>query len=182
MKKRLILASASPRRSELLKNAGIEFEIIPSNADEVSFDGEPEKTVETNALLKAREVFSRNSDCIVLGADTVVCLGGRILGKPRDKDDARNMIRALSGTTHTVLTGIALVDESGEKSGVSVTEVTFRTLSDGEIEEYISTDEPYDKAGGYGIQERAGAFVESVNGSIDNVIGLPVEDVVKMIG
>jgi septum formation protein len=91
------------------------------------------------------------------------------------------MISSLSGTTHKVLTGIALVDESGEKSGVSVTSVTFRALTDSEIEEYISTDEPYDKAGGYGIQERAGAFVKSVDGALDNVIGLPVEDVKRLI-
>jgi septum formation protein len=181
MKKRLILASASPRRSELLKEAGIEFEIIPSSANEVSFDGEPERTVGTNALLKAREVFLRNSDCKVLGADTVVCLGGRVLGKPKDKNEAREMISSLSGTTHKVLTGIALVDESGEKSHVTTTEVTFRALTDSEIEEYISTDEPYDKAGAYGIQERASAFVESINGALDNVIGLPVEDVKKIL-
>lgn len=177
MKKRLILASASPRRKELLEGAGFEFDIIKSNADEVAFLGEPEKTVVMNACLKAREVFGRNRDCIVLGADTIVCLDGKILGKPKDIDDARDMIKSLSGSVHEVLTGYSIIDENGETNGVTVTKVCFRDITDAEVEEYIHTDEPYDKAGGYGIQDRAGAFVEYIDGDLNNVIGLPVCDI-----
>lgn len=177
MKKRLILASASPRRKELLSDAGFVFDIITSNADEVAIAGSPETTVLMNARLKAKEVFDRNSDAIVLGADTVVCLDGRILGKPKDMNDARNMIKSLSGSVHEVLTGYSIIDENGEKNGVTVTKVCFRTITDAEIEEYIQTDEPYDKAGGYGIQDRAGEFVEYIDGDLNNVIGLPVCDI-----
>lgn len=177
MKKRLILASSSPRRKELLSDAGFVFEIITSNADEVAIAGSPETTVLMNARLKAKEVFDRNSDAIVLGADTVVCLDGRILGKPKDMNDARNMIKSLSGSVHEVLTGYSIIDENGEESGVTVTKVCFRTITDAEIEEYIQTEEPYDKAGGYGIQDRAGEFVEYIDGDLNNVIGLPVCDI-----
>ncbi|MBR6754308.1 MAG: septum formation protein Maf [Clostridia bacterium] len=177
MKKRLILASASPRRKELLSDAGFVFEIITSNADEVAIAGSPETTVLMNARLKAKEVFDRNSDAIVLGADTVVCLDGKILGKPKDMNDARNMIKSLSGSVHEVLTGYSIIDENGEESGVTVTKVCFRIITDAEIEEYIQTDEPYDKAGGYGIQDRAGEFVKYIDGDLNNVIGLPVCDI-----
>lgn len=181
MKKRLILASASPRRKELLADAGFCFEIISSNADEVAIIGSPEKTVLMNARLKAKEVFDRNQDSIVIGADTVVCLDGKILGKPKDKDEAREMIKSLSGSIHEVLTGYSVIDSSGEENGVTVTKVCFRTISAAEVEEYISTDEPYDKAGGYGIQDKAGAFVKFIDGDLNNVIGLPVCDVKKLL-
>lgn len=174
MSKRLILASASPRRSEILNTAGYTFEIITSNALEISGGYSASEVARLNALEKAREVFARAGvDCVVVGADTVVTCDGIILGKPKDEDDAFLMLKSLSGKKHSVITGFAVLGDKGEKSGFCSTAVEFRPLSDGEIRSYIATGEPLDKAGAYGIQERASLFVKAIEGDFFNVVGLP---------
>lgn len=180
MSKRLVLASASPRRREILSTAGYDFEIVTSNADEISDGSSAAEVARINALAKAREVLLRGTDeCVVVGADTVVACDGSILGKPRDESDAFAMIKSLSGKKHSVITGYAVVSKDGEESGYCSTEVEFRTLSDGEIRDYVATGEPMDKAGAYGIQERASIFVSSLEGDFFNVVGLPVAKLYK---
>lgn len=180
-----VLASKSPRRKELLKNIGIDAEIMPANVDEDAYKNlPPEKMVTELAMIKANNVarhFRENT--IVIGADTCVCLNGEIFGKPIDENDARRMLRALSGNTHEVYTGYCVVNCS---DGVSVarcekTLVTFRTLTEEEIDTYIKTREPMDKAGAYGIQEKGSKFVEKIDGDYFNVVGLPVCALVKLI-
>lgn len=177
MSKKLILASASPRRKEILDTAGYLYEVIPSNADEV-MEGECAYSLaELNALAKAKEVFERldNENYVVLGADTVVSVGGQVLGKPTDETDAFLMLKSLSGSTHEVISGFAVVAAEGFNSGFCVTKVKFRDLSDEEIRAYVATNEPMDKAGSYAIQERACLFAESFEGDFFNIIGLPIE-------
>lgn len=175
MKKQLVLASASPRRSEILSVAGYDFKICVSGASEI-MQGESAATLaKLNALEKAREVFSRlGGDSVVIGADTVVCHNGLVLGKPRDEADAFDMLKKLSGTTHTVISGYAVVGSEGERSGFCETVVKFKPLTDTEINAYVATKEPNDKAGAYGIQERASLFVSEIRGDYFNVMGLPV--------
>ncbi len=178
MNKKLILASASPRRRELLTLAGYDHEVVPSCAEEITDGSSAADLVRINALLKAREVFARSgSESVILGADTVVCLGDKILGKPDGEQGAREMLKNLSGSVHEVLTGFAVVSGLGESSGVCETKVFFKELTDSEIDSYIATNECYDKAGAYAIQERACLFVDRVEGDFFNVIGLPVRQV-----
>lgn len=170
----LVLASASPRRAEILRNAGLDFKILPA-ASEINPDPElpPEIYASESAVNKARAVAALcGGDDTVLAADTVVCLDG-IIGKPKDAKDAFAILKRLSGRTHSVVTGYAVMRGGKTVTGYEKTQVTFRELSDGEIEEYIATGEPMDKAGAYGIQGLAGAFVEKVEGDMNNVIGLP---------
>ena len=182
MKKSLILASASPRRRELLATAGYEFQIIPSSAEEIE-KGIPAKELAVkNALAKARDIYKNQKEgCVVIGADTVVCLGDAVLGKPKSRAHAKEMLLSLSGSTHSVVTGYAVVGESEEKSGFCETLVKFRSLTDGEIDSYIATGECDDKAGAYGIQERASLFVEGIEGDYFNVMGLPVADLYPIL-
>ncbi len=181
MEKTLVLASASPRRSEILSSAGFEFDIITSNASELTGGISACDLAAQNALAKAREVFARKSDAVVLGADTVVCLGDEILGKPKDRADAFNMLKSLSGSFHSVITGYAVVADGREEIGYCETKVKFRDLSDSEINSYIATGECDDKAGAYGIQERASLFVESIQGDYFNIMGLPVADIYPIL-
>ena len=174
---RLVLASASPRRRELLAQLGIEFEVRPSAADETPLEGEtPEPMVLRLALAKAR-VAARPGE-IALGADTVVALDGELLGKPADAGAARAMLARLSGRRHEVWTGVALVERSAagarESARAVSTAVRFRALDGAEIAAYVAGGEPLDKAGAYAIQGGAAAFVESVEGSWSNVVGLPL--------
>lgn len=173
-----VLASKSPRRKELLKNIGISAEIVPASIDESSVTyRSPQELVTRLAFLKATDVarsFGKNT--YVIGADTVVSLDGKIFGKPRDIEDARRMLAALSGKTHSVYTGYCVVCP---KSGAAVskyeeTKVTFRPMSEDEINAYIKTREPMDKAGAYGIQGKGSIFVEKIEGDYFNVVGLPV--------
>lgn len=173
---RFLLASNSPRRKELLLKLVPAFEVVPSRFEEIAKEGESGKARCLRfAEGKAREVFSRFPDAAVLGADTVVCLDGAILGKPKDEADAFEMLRLLSGKTHSVYTGVCLVTPEGERSGVEETCVTFRSLSDEEILSYIKTGSPLDKAGAYGIQDSG--FAAAFQGSYSNVVGLPLERV-----
>lgn len=173
---RVLLASNSPRRRELLHEVIPAFEVVPSRFEEIVREGESGRARALRfAEGKAKEVFSRFPDAAVLGADTVVVLGGEILGKPKDGADAFRMLRLLSGKTHSVYSGVCLVTPEGERCGVEETRVTFRTLSDEEIVSYIQTGSPLDKAGAYGIQDSG--FAASCDGSYSNVVGLPLERV-----
>ncbi|MCM1133168.1 MAG: Maf family protein [Ruminococcus flavefaciens] len=172
---RIILASASPRRRELISVITDGFTAVSADVDEtIPDDTEPLRASEYLAEIKAKAVSRDFPQDIVIGCDTTVICGNRILGKPADKDECREFMRMLSGRTHQVATGCCIICNGIAKSFTEITDVTFRRLSDEEIEEYISTAEPYDKAGGYGIQGRASLLVEKINGDYFNVVGLPV--------
>lgn len=171
----LILASRSPRRSELLTAAGIPFEVLAADIDETPRDGEsPVAYVERLAIEKARAVLALRPDARVLGADTTVTIDGEILGKPVDDADARRMIRLLNGRAHDVHTGVALVGRDGVRSAVDTTRVWFNAMTDEDISWYVATGEPVDRAGAYAIQGFASRFIGRIEGSYSNVVGLPV--------
>lgn len=172
----LILASASPRRHELLRDAGLTFDIVTSTAEEIhDHDIPPPDLCEENAARKAREVAASHQQATVIGADTLVFLDGEALGKPADLDEARAMLRKLSGRTHFVCTGVCIVRPGPHETCFhEITDVTFRPLSEADIETYIARAHTLDKAGAYGIQEHGDLIVESIRGSYDNVMGLPV--------
>lgn len=173
---KIILASSSPRRKELMKLITEDFEIIPSNEEEIIPENTPAVRVsEYLAKIKARSVSSIYPEKIVIGADTTVILDEKVLGKPKDEKDAFLMLKNLSGKTHLVTTGVCVKDSKREISFTEVSKVTFRTLSDNEISEYIKTKEPMDKAGAYAIQGKGKAFVNDVEGDFDNIVGLPVK-------
>lgn len=176
---RLVLASASPRRSELLRAVGLAFDVAPAGIDERVAEGERAAVAAVRlAEQKARHAAARHPGRPVLGADTVVDAGGELLGKPADADEARAMLRALSGRWHEVVTGIALVvPGAGAATSCAVTRVKFAELSDDEIERYVRGGEPFGKAGAYAIQGAGGWFVEEIRGSASNVIGLPLDRV-----
>ncbi len=173
--KPMILASASPRRQELLGFYGIPFEVIPSQADEEA-QGPGQEQVRLLARRKCQEVASRYPDRLVLAADTLVCIDDEVLGKPRDEADALRMLRLLSGREHQVHTGVCLMSPDGRiLEDVATTQVTFLPIGDELLRRYIATGEPMDKAGAYAIQGRAGALISGISGSPTNVIGLPLE-------
>ena len=171
----IVLASASPRRRELLLGLGLPFEVAAADIDEEAVTAStPQALVKKLALEKARAVAKIRPAALVIGADTVVYKNGRIFGKPKNAAEAQNMLRALSGGTHTVATGIALVSPDGEIDDVVTANVTFKALTEGQIARYIATGEPFDKAGGYGIQGRAAAMIREITGDYYTVMGLPV--------
>jgi septum formation protein len=182
---RLILASGSPRRQEILRNAGFEFEVRPSSVNEDPLPGEsPEAMVMRLAQEKALQVAGTvPAGSIVLGADTTVVVDGEMLAKPLDASDAARMLRRLSGRVHRVVTGVCLVKAPAvvAASGCERTEVRFRELSDVAIRDYVSSGEPFDKAGAYAIQGRASRFVTRIEGCYFNVVGLPVGLVDKLL-
>ncbi len=188
MSKKIILASGSPRRSEILNNIGLEFTVIKSEADEsrINPEGIPvDMYVQELSLLKATEVYGRISapDSLIIGADTVVSIDGKILGKPQDDDDAFRMLKNLSGKTHQVYTGFCVInaDDGYSVCASECTDVTFAELTDEEIIEYIHTGETKDKAGSYGIQGKGVMLVEKISGDYFNVVGLPVRSLVKLM-
>lgn len=173
----LILASSSPRRRELLQTLGLAFTIQTSDVDETTASGlSPKEVVEELAIRKAKAVASRLSDGVVLGSDTIVVLAGEILGKPVDEADAFRMLSALQGREHTVFSGVALIDASTGRTEVShsQTQVKIRPLTKAEIESYIATKEPMDKAGSYAIQGIGSTIVEGIVGDYFTVVGLPL--------
>ena len=175
----LILASQSPRRSEILQQAGIAFVAKNANVDETAQPKEdPETYVKRVAELKAIAIEAGPDD-VVLGADTVVVIDGRILGKPADNEEAVAMLKAISGRKHEVITGICLKRGQHMTLDWAVTLVWFMDLTDGEIQDYVASGEPRDKAGAYAIQGLASKYVEKIEGSYSNVVGLPVELVYK---
>ena len=188
----IILASASPRRKELLEQIGLEFEICPAKGEEIITKTIPEEVVMELSKQKAEEVaamvatfgeehkeITTPSDILVIGADTVVAYDGKILGKPKDEEDAKRMLHMLAGNTHSVFTGVTLVliDKSG-RAGELVfyekTDVTMYPMSDAEIETYVATQEPMDKAGAYAIQGKCAIYIEKIEGDYNNVVGLPI--------
>jgi septum formation protein len=183
----LILASASPRRVELLKRIVDSFQTIPSRIDESEvlaplLGREPGMLAETLALAKAYDVAKNISDGVVLGADTLVVIDGTVLGKPQDADDAVRILRRLSASTHHVITGVAVLRvERGKVATIvnrhAFTTVTMRPMSDEDIHAYVASGEPFGKAGAYAIQEHGDRFVECIDGPFDNVVGLPLETV-----
>ncbi len=171
----MVLASASPRRQELLGFYGIPFEVIPSGADEDAA-GDGREQVRELARRKCRDVAARCPGRLVLAADTLVCVDEQVLGKPHDEEDALRMLRLLSGRSHQVHTGVCIICPDGTLTdSVATTQVTFLPVADELLRRYIATGEPMDKAGAYAIQGRAGAFISSIEGSPTNVIGLPLE-------
>ena len=180
--RRLILASGSPRRRELLAKMGYTFETCSPDVDEHGA-GHARDIVYALAERKARAAAERYADGVIVASDTLVSLDGAPLGKPEDAADAKRMLRALSGREHEVFTGVCVLDAAtGRSETRSVrTGVTFRALTDGEIDAYIATGEPMDKAGAYAIQGGAGAFVSRLDGELENVIGFPVVEVKQML-
>jgi septum formation protein len=183
----LILASASPRRRELLTQAGFEFQVHPAHIPEDPRPGEePVAYVTRLAREKAQTAFARlaeesPSGLVVLGADTTVTVDGEILGKPEDAADAARMLRMLSGRSHLVVTGVAVVTAQSTEVASEVTAVRFLTLSEAEIEAYVASGEPMDKAGAYGIQGRAARWIPRIDGCYFNVVGLPLALVSTML-
>ena len=178
---RIILASASPRRAELLRAAGIAFDVLPADVDESARPDEtPETYVRRVAEEKARAVAERASNRIVLAADTTVVIDNEMLGKPTDDEDAKRMLRLLSGRVHAVLTAVTVLRGPKGSTEVARTDVEFAPLTDEEIAWYVATGEPRDKAGAYAIQGYASRFVTRIAGSYANVVGLPVALVVQM--
>lgn len=172
---KFILASQSPRRRELLGIVTDTFEVEPSNVLEILPDGlESVKGPEYLAKIKAEDIAKIHPNDIVIGADTSVFLGDKVLGKPKDREDAFNMLKALSGNTHTVITGCAIIKGDKTDSFSVISEVEFFPLSDNEINAYLDTDEPYDKAGSYGIQAKGALFVKEIRGDYFNIVGLPI--------
>jgi len=180
----IVLASSSPRRQNLLRRLGVEFEVDPSDVEETIPDGaSPQEAAEELARQKAEVVAGRHPDQVVLAADTIVVLDGAVLGKPGSPEDAARMLRSLSGRTHAVYTGVALIHRASARVVVDHerTLVTFSPLSDDEIEEYVASGSPLDKAGAYGIQDDRGALlVCRLDGDYYNVMGLPVSKVYRM--
>lgn len=181
--RQLILASASPRREELLRQLGLPFTVVPSELPEELPPGPPGESVRALALAKARAVAGRLGSGVVLGADTVVVLGGAIFGKPADPKDARRMLRELRGQTHEVVTGVGLVEAPArrEASAVVVTRVRMGRYADDEIDAYLATGEPYDKAGAYAVQGAGSRLVAHVDGCYTNVVGLPLSTTRRLL-
>lgn len=178
----VILASASPRRKELLGLITGEFKIIPSGICEVVPDGiPPEKQPLYLARLKADDIAKKYPHDTVIGADTSVIIDDCVLGKPNSSQEAKNMLLRLSGRTHKVITGCAVIKNGECRSFSSVTEVEFYHLTEGEIDEYIATGEPFDKAGAYGIQGKGGLLVKAIRGDWFNVVGLPVAELARLL-
>ena len=180
---RIVLASSSPRRRDLLAMIGITHEVIPADIDEAYFPGEePRAHALRLAQQKAASIAARNPTAIVVGADTIVVVDGAVLGKPLSAADAGRMLRILSGRTHVVYTAVAVQRAASAASAVEAVTVTFRALSDAEIAAYIDTGEPMDKAGAYGIQGFGATIVDRIEGDFFAVMGLPLGQMVRLMG
>jgi len=179
----IVLASASPRRQEILRNAGIPFEVQVSNIDETVREGEsPRGCAERLAREKAKSVAQQRPRDFVLGADTIVVVDDAILGKPRDREDAARMLRLLSGRSHEVITGVCLIAPDGtEEVRSEITRVTMSAINEDEILEYVRSGEPMDKAGAYAIQGMASRWIPQIEGDYFNVVGLPMALVWEML-
>ncbi len=172
---KIILASASPRRKELMELAGYDFEVICADIVEVvPEEAMPQEVVMSLALQKAQAVAAEHKEAVVIGSDTVVALDGKILGKPHSEQEACEMLRSLSGRTHKVFTGVAIFCGGKVKNFFDETDVEFYSLGDDEIKKYVATGEPTDKAGAYGIQGKGSVLVKRINGDFFSVMGLPI--------
>ena len=178
----LLLASSSPRRSELLSMAGYEFTAVPANVSETFLHGTPPmQIVEQLSTRKAQAVAKLHPEAAVLAADTVVVFKGRILGKPKDEEMAKAMLKLLSGNVHQVYTGYTVISGKKFVCGHECTSVEFYTLTQQEIDDYLATGEPMDKAGAYGIQGRGSLFVKRINGDFYNIVGLPIAKIHRIL-
>lgn len=177
----LILASNSPRRKEIMELVNLKFKVIPSSYDEKSSDWpeEIEKIPETLAIHKAEDVSKKYPNDIVIGSDTIVIINNDILGKPKNKNEAYEMLKKLSGNTHKVITGVCIKSSEKIVSFSSVSKVEFYSMSDEEILEYIDTEEPMDKAGAYAIQGLGAKFIKSINGDYYTIVGLPIARIIR---
>ncbi|MFK7851690.1 MAG: nucleoside triphosphate pyrophosphatase [Akkermansiaceae bacterium] len=179
---RLILASSSPRRRELLEKAGLAFDVIPSRGEEIHDENlGMEALCMENAKIKAMDVAVQYPDAVVIGADTLVFLSQVPLGKPKNLDEAKSMLIRLSGRSHQVCTGVCISRDQEVRTFSCTTEVEFRELNEAMIQDYLATTQPLDKAGGYGIQDHGERIVSQITGSYENVMGLPVEMVVAAL-
>lgn len=180
---RIILASGSPRRAEILRNIGVNFEICPTDTDETVEPGIPPSQLVCELAFRkanaaAAQLPENGPDTFIIAADTIVVRNGKVLGKPKDEDDAYRMLKTLSGSVHSVYTGFSLSQKDFYFTDHTVTDVEFMQLSDDLIYRYIKTDEPMDKAGAYGIQGKGSAFIRSIRGDYFNVMGLPISALV----
>lgn len=177
---KIILASKSPRRRELLSMLGIEFDVIPADIDEqIDYNNDLVKEIQKLSFQKANAVFQDHQDNIVIGSDTIVFIDNKVLGKPKSKQEAKEMLHRLSGKTHQVVTGVTIISKEKTDIFASVTDVTFYELTDEEIETYVESVEPLDKAGAYAIQGKGSEFVKSINGDYYTVVGLPIAEVYR---
>lgn len=173
--KHIILASASPRRKEILELADLKFDVMPSDAQEITTKTAPNEVVMELASIKAKDIYKKSEkQSMIVGADTVVAYQGQILGKPTDEADAKRMLTMLSGQTHEVYTGVCVIEDGKTKTFYEETKVTFYEISDEQIDHYIKTGEPMDKAGSYGIQGKAAIFIKGIEGDYYNVVGFPI--------
>ena len=173
--KYIILASASPRRKEILELADLKFDVMPSDAQEITTKTAPNEVVMELASIKAKDIYKKSEkQSMIVGADTIVAYQGQILGKPIDEADAKRMLTMLSGQTHEVYTGVCVIEDGKTKTFYEETKVTFYEISDEQIDHYIKTGEPMDKAGSYGIQGKAAVFIKGIEGDYYNVVGFPI--------
>lgn len=173
--KHIILASASPRRKEILELADLKFDVMPSDAQEITTKTAPNEVVMELASIKAKDIYKKSEkQSMIVGADTVVAYQGQILGKPTDEADAKRMLTMLSGQTHEVYTGVCVIEDGKTKTFYEETKVTFYEISDEQIDHYIKTGKPMDKAGSYGIQGKAAVFIKGIEGDYYNVVGFPI--------
>lgn len=178
--KKIILASASPRRKKLLEKIGIKFKVVKSNFKEyVDVKLTPHELVRKLSLEKARTVFKNHRDSIIIAADTFVVCSGKILGKPKNKKDAKNMLEFLSGKDHLIITGFTIIHGNNVITKSKTTKVWMRKITNEEISTYIRTGEPFDKAGAYAIQGIAKKFIKKIDGDLSNAIGLPIYSLIK---
>jgi septum formation protein len=177
----LLLASSSPRRKMLLENLGFNLKIVSPEIDEAPLPGEAPRDLVFRLSQKKARTVSVDSDLIVLAADTVVVCQNQLLGKPKGRDEAKQFLKKLSGKSHQVLTGYTILKDKYQFSHIVTTQVFFRSLKEYEIDAYVLTREPYDKAGGYAVQGSAAAFIDSIEGSFTNIIGLPMKEVLESL-
>ena len=172
---KLILASNSPRRREILSTLNIPFEVIPSNIDEkIDHNKNLREEIERLSFLKALDIFKDHKDSVVIGSDTIVVIGEEVLGKPKDKEDAYRMLRLLQNNKHHVITAVSIISPNKSETFSSVSDVYFNPMSEEEIKDYVETGEPMDKAGAYGIQGLGGRFVKKIDGDYYSIIGFPL--------
>jgi septum formation protein len=172
---RIILASKSPRRKKILEQVGLDFDVVVSDFDEAKLKFKtPQEMVENLSFEKAKLIAKKYPSAIVIGADTTVIFKNEIIGKPKSKEDAVRILKLLSGNTHEIVTGFTVIKGKKSITRHVISRVKFKKLTEAEIKAYVATGEPMDKAGGYGIQERGGLFIESIDGDYFNVVGLPI--------
>ena len=179
---KIILASKSPRRKQIMDTLNIPYEIIVADIDEkINYDNDLRKEIENLSFLKALKVFNDHKDAIVIGADTIVVCNNEVLGKPKDEEDAKRMLNMLQGNTHHVITGVTILSSKASESFSIVSKVKFNSMDEKEVDEYIKTKEPMDKAGSYAIQGIGSKFINSIDGDFYSIMGLPIGELYKRL-